>query len=133
MSDYYGHMTLKDGSHVPLSKEDAEALFTRAEEDKKKRAEFMPTESEALELMSQSVQRLHELGWREAIYCPKDGSIFDAIEAGSTGIHDCIYQGEWPNGHWYILADGDVWPSHPILFKLKTPQTDTASSEGEKS
>lgn len=41
-------------------------------------------------------------GWREASYCPKDGTHFQAIEAGSTGIHDANYTGEWPNGSWWI-------------------------------
>lgn len=63
--------------------------------------------------------RLRLLGWREAIYCPKDGTVFEAIEAGSTGVHDCHYQGEWPNGSWWIHAAGDLYPSFPILFRLK--------------
>ena len=75
-------------------------FLARIEESKQKRIELMPTE-------------------KEAIYCPKDGTVFSAIEAGSTGIFDCIYEGEWPDGAWWALEVGDMWPSHPILFKLK--------------
>lgn len=67
--------------------------------------------------MHDAYTRLTELGWWDASYCPKDGSHFQAIEAGSTGIHDCAYWGAWPTGGWNIF-DGDVWPSRPILFKL---------------
>ena len=96
----------------------AEKLLQDAKVAKQKRSEDMPTESDALRAMFQAYQRLRELGWRDAIYCPKDGSHFNAIEAGSTGIHDCSYDGEWPKGRWWIY-DGDIWPSRPILFKLK--------------
>jgi hypothetical protein len=77
----------------------------------------MPDERAALRHMFDGWYRLKELGWREAIYCPKDGTHFQAIEAGSTGIHDCNYLGEWPKGAWWIY-DGDMSPSHPVLFKL---------------
>jgi hypothetical protein len=77
----------------------------------------MPTEKEALRAMFNAYQRMRELGWREAIYCPKDGTPFQVVEAGSTGIHECSYSGEWPKGTWWIHADGDVWPSHPILYR----------------
>lgn len=60
--------------------------------------------------------RLKELGWQEAEYCPKDGSEFKAIEVGSTGIHDCVYLGDWPKGGWWV-HDGDTYPSRPILWK----------------
>ena len=70
-------------------------FMVQIEEAKRKRAELMPTEKEALLLAFEAWKRLKELGWKEAIYCPKDGTVFSAIEAG------------------------DMWPSHPILFKLK--------------
>lgn len=81
------------------------------------RLKQMPTEAEALQVLGQAYQRLRELGWNDAIYCPKDGSSFDVIEAGSTGIHRCHYDGEWPKGSWWIEADGDLWPSRPILYR----------------
>lgn len=36
---------------------------------------------------------------------------------GEFPDHRCHYQGEWPNGHWWVASDGDLWPSHPALFK----------------
>ena len=89
-----GHKTLTDGSHVPLYKDEAESIWAECEERRRKREEDMPTEQDALEVMFEAYQRLKELGWNNAIYCPKDGTMFDAIEAGSTGIHDCSYRGE---------------------------------------
>ena len=80
----------------------------------------MPDDNEALLNMFDAFQRLQELGWRDIIYCPKDGTHFDAIEAGSTGIHNCWYQGTWPKGIWWGDAANDIWPMHPILFRLKS-------------
>lgn len=94
-------------------------LWAQCEAERRKRAADMPTEKDALTAMFQAYQRLKELGWREAIYCPKDGTYFDAIEAGSTGVHDCTYHGEWPKGSWWAAARDDMWPSHPILFRLR--------------
>lgn len=56
--------------------------------------------------------RLRKLGWREAIYAPRDQSPLLLIEAGSTGIHHG-YRDDY--GFW--IAEGDTYPSNPILFK----------------
>lgn len=117
MSEYYGHMTRADGSHVPISKEDSEKLWNDAKAAQARRAERMPDELAALAAMFEAYQRLKELGWNDASYCPKDGSTFKVIEAGSTGIFDCHYSGEWPDGHWWTHDGGDLWPSRPMLFK----------------
>lgn len=82
-----------------------------------RRAQQMPDEQSAIKALFEAWLRLKELGWKEAIYCPKDETMFKAIEPGSTGIHDCNYQGEWPNGSWWTYWDGDCGPSHPILWK----------------
>ena len=103
--------------HEPLSADEAKAIWEAAEKAQVDRAAQMPDEKAALRVLMDAHTRLRELGWREAIYCPKDGSHLQAIEAGSTGIHDCSYEGEWPKGSWW-LYDGDIWPSRPILFKL---------------
>ena len=116
-TEYHGHMTMTDGSHIPLSKDDAEQLWRACEKAERRAAEEMPDEVAALRVMARAHGRLQRLGWRDAVYCPKDGSEFEAIEAGSAGIHRCIYQGEWPDGSWWIIADGDMWPSRPILFR----------------
>jgi hypothetical protein len=126
--DVVGHKTIYTGEqddhgfpkhrHEPLTRSEANAMWKQAEQAKAKRALDMPDVQSAINAMWSAHQRLQELGWREAIYCPKDGSEFEVIEPGSTGIHKAYYQGEWPNGSWNVLADGDVWPSHPILFRL---------------
>lgn len=115
--EYYGHMTLKDGSHVGLSKEEAERLWKDCEDRDKERALKLPTEQSAINAMFEAYDRLKQFGWREAIYCPKDGSTFDVIEAGSTGIHKCHYEGEWPTGSWLVQDDDDTYPSRPVLFR----------------
>jgi len=118
---YYGHMTMADGSHVPLTEEQAREIWDACEKAQEDRAKRMPDEQAALKVLQDAYTRLKELGWRDAIYCPKDGSIFEAIEAGSTGVHDCTYHGEWPKGSWLVHGEGDLWPSRPILFRPKPP------------
>lgn len=120
--DVVGHKTFSDGHggfrHEPLLKADADALWAKCEAAKAKRAADMPDEQAALLTMAHAYERLRELGWRSAVYCPKDGSSFQAIEPGSTGTHDCHYEGKWPDGSWWVREDGDLWPSRPCLFKL---------------
>ena len=126
--DIVGHKTFDTGEicpetgfpklrHEPLTRADADALMESFERAKEDRARRIPDEQAAIRVMWDGWYRLKELGWSEAIYCPKDGTHFQAIEPGSTGIHDCNYQGEWPKGSWWVY-DGDIWPSRPCLFKL---------------
>lgn len=116
--DIVGHKTLSDGSHEPLRRDEAEAIWEHAEAERLKREADMPDELSAIKVLWSAYQRLKELGWNDAIYCPKDGSGFHAIEPGSTGIFDCHYSGEWPTGAWWCEDGGDLWPSRPCLFKL---------------
>lgn len=102
-----------------LTKDEAQALFDAFEKVEKELAARMPTEQSALRVMFDAYQRLETLGWRPAMYCPKDGTIFESISAGSTGIHDCYYQGEWPDGRYWIFDGGDLWPGDPVLFREK--------------
>lgn len=104
--------------HLIITAEEQAAINAEFDAEKADRAARFPDEKSAINGMFDAFDRLRELGWREAIYCPKDGTEFQAIEAGSTGIHRCHYQGEWPTGSWWVAADGDLWPSHPILFRL---------------
>lgn len=128
-----GHKTFRDGPigfrHEPLRASEADAIMASVREADKRRAELMPDEKAAIRMMFEASQRLMELGWSDAIYCPKDGSVFDAIEPGSTGIHKCFYQGEWPNGFWWIADDCDTYPSRPVLFRAAPPQP---ASQGER-
>jgi hypothetical protein len=127
-----GHKTFSTGDplhpfrHEPLTRADADEIWKRVEEAKAKREADMPTERDALRVMVDAYHRLHELGWNNAIYCPKDGTRFLAIEPGSSGIHDCHYRGEWPDGSWWIESDGDLWPSRPCLWKEKLYPPDDA-------
>jgi hypothetical protein len=113
-----GWATLESGERIALSSEECEALWAAAEADQVRRAAEMPDEKAAIQRMFDGWLRLKELGWREASYCPKDGSPFDVIEPGSTGIHRAHYWGEWPTGGWMVEAAGDLYPSSPILFRL---------------
>ena len=80
------------------------------------------TDLTSLKEINDAYFRLKNDGWKEIIYCPKDGSLFLAIEAGSGGIFPCQYLGEWPKGAWFIHHAGDQWPSHPILWKPMPPK-----------
>jgi len=96
-----------------------EKEFADIEIRERERAEKMPDVNAALIQMFEAYTRLKDLGWNDAMYCPKDGTMFDAISAGSTGICPTKYDGEWPTGRYWGYEAGDVWPSHPILFKLQ--------------
>lgn len=117
-----GWLTKTDGQRVPLSKEEAETIWRATAQARSERAERLPTQDHAIKAMFEAYDRLRELGWKEIIYCPKDGSAFEVIEAGSTGIFRCHYEGEWPDGSWWIEDAGDLWPARPILFRrIKEP------------
>lgn len=96
---YSGSMTLTDGRRVPLSKEDAESILASVERTRERRSALMPTSVSALGILLDARERLRELGWREAAYCPKDGSTFAVCEMGSTGMWLGSYHGEWPSGY----------------------------------
>jgi hypothetical protein len=113
-----GHKTFSDGHHEPIRQSEAAAIMAASDAAKALRARRMPDERAAIDAMFEAWLRLKELGWKEAQYCPKDGSRFDVIEPGSTGIHRCRYEGEWPKGSWWIEGDGDLWPSRPVLFRV---------------
>lgn len=113
-----GWMTMKDGTRRTIYRAEADAMIARIDQQQAERAAKMPDEKTALSVMHDAYVRLGELGWRCASYCPKDGSSFQVIEAGSTGIFRAHYQGEWPTGTWWLEDEGDLWPSRPILFRL---------------
>lgn len=96
---------------------EADAIWDQIEYAKARRTYLIPDETAALIVMFEAYQRLQELGWSDAIYCPKDGSTFSVIEAGSTGVHTAHYEGDWPKGSWWVRDAGDLWPSRPILWR----------------
>lgn len=128
-----GHKTLGDGKgglrHEPLRQSEAEAFMRQAEAADARRKELMPDEETARRLFFDAWLRLKDFGWREAMYCPKDGRDFDVIEAGSTGIHRCYYEGEWPTGRYWVYGDCDLWPSRPVLFREIDPTTPQPRTE----
>lgn len=120
-----GHKTFHSAErgfwHEPLRKSEADEMLEQIAREEANRRELMPDEDSAIKMFFRSYIRLKELGWREAIYCPKDGSEFEVIEPGSTGIHRCVYRGEWPSGGYWIVSDGDMSPSRPALFRRCRP------------
>jgi hypothetical protein len=57
---------------------------------------------------------LKKLGWTEPRYFhfPKDGTEFEIIELGSTGIHRAVRHGGNHTTCWV-----DDWPSQPFLVR----------------
>ena len=102
---------------IDVSLMDSETLFASIQATIAKRAADMPTEEDAMVAMQEAFERLKELGWKEAIYCPKDGTLFWAMEPGCSAAGVCQCLGEWPKGHWWMHSGGDIWPSRPILWK----------------
>lgn len=104
---------------IRVDAETFDQLLAAVDAEKAKRAAAMPTEQDAINAIQQAYHRLKDLGWNDIQYCPKDGSEFDSIEIGSTGIHPTYYWGEWPKGSWMVADGGDLWPSHPALFRTR--------------
>lgn len=104
---------------IRVSAETMEALIEASEKYHALLAELMPTEQHALQVMDQAYTRLKDLGFDNAVYAPKNGTPFDAIEVGSTGIFDCHYSGEWPKGTFFISDGDDFYPSRPSMYRLK--------------
>jgi hypothetical protein len=120
--DIVGHKTFSTGEicsetgfpvlrHEPLTRAEGEAMWAHAKREEADRAERMPDEKAAIQALWSAHQRLRELGWSEPQYCPKDGSRFKVIELGSTGIFNCSYSGEWPNGHFMVEDEHDIYPT----------------------
>jgi hypothetical protein len=129
--DIVGHKTIDTGErdpetgfplhrHEPLTRAEANALWEGAQRSKEDRAARMPDEQAAIRALWDAHQRLKELGWKEPMYCPKDGTHFNIIELGSTGIFEGSYRGEWPNGSWDSWDEHDAYCSSiaPAMFKL---------------
>lgn len=125
-----GHKTFSndDGTfrHEPLYQHEADAIMAQIEASDKRRKELMPDEESARRLLFDAYIRLKEFGWNDAIYCPKDGRVFDAIEIGSAGTHPCTYQGDWPKGSWWI----EDCPSRPVLFRASDQPTPSGKDGG---
>jgi hypothetical protein len=109
-----GHKTIarEDGigyRHEPLRKSEADAILAHCDAEDARRQREMPDEQSAIRHMWDGWYRLSDFGWREIMYCPKDGSEFEVIEAGSTGIHRTHYVGTWPTGHCSGMSTPILW------------------------
>ena len=76
-----------------------------------------PEERPHLSVLKVAYSKLLKQGWQDIIYCPKDGTVFLAIIPGCAHVYECSYQGEWPNGAWWLHHSGDMWPAYPMLWK----------------
>lgn len=117
---FSGSARLSDGSRVALTPDEAKALWDATEAAQAKAITDFPDEQTALREISRAMQRLRDFRWRDGIHCPKDGSEFEIIKAGSTGIFRCQYDGQWPDGMWLTFADDDIYVSSrpPLMFRL---------------
>ena len=103
----------------PTAPAEAQALWDQANKRDAEIDARLPDERSAIVAMFEAFDRLRRLGWRDAMYCPKDGTAFLIIEPGSTGVFDCAYVGEWPDGYYISSDERDSYVAHPILFKPK--------------
>lgn len=131
-----GWKTMANGTHQPISAEEADAIMDRVRADDARRRKAIPDAISALATMMDAWVRLKDEGWREGIYCPKDGSEFAAIQLGSSGIFAAHYSGEWPKGHVIISdflngVDGLMWKPVADLTEAERARFDKCN-EAEK-
>lgn len=104
-----------------LTKEETGELWRLAKARESWRAEIMPDEQTAINMLFEAYQRLRELGWKESMYAPRDRSKLRLIEVGSTGIHEGYCEdrpsSKFPLKWFWLYGNDDLWPSSPILFK----------------
>lgn len=120
-----GHKTMRDGSHVPLHKSEADVMLAAIAAAEAKRATAMPDEKTAISHMWDGWYRLKELGWKEAQYASPDGkTVIEVIEIGSTGIHECICS-QAKDGYtkYFFTINDEGWPLKPTLYRNKGSRT----------
>ncbi len=129
--EYHGHLTHDDGSHTPLTEEQAAALWAASEKAERERKGRYPDSATAISTLSDARRSLiADHGWREGVYCPKDGTLFAVITPGSTGIFSGYYLGEWPDGE--VLAADSVYDPSGLLFKPLDKLADAERATLEK-
>ena len=123
MSEYKGWKTTADRKRSELSQDEIAQILTAIDREEARSQLQIPTERDAINLIHRARERLKRFGWQEAQYCPKDGSPFAVICAGSTGIFRCTYSGEWPDGYFMVEDGGDVYPTSlgVLMFRLLQP------------
>lgn len=100
-------------------------------EARRRSADLMPDEQAALRVLYMAWERLKDFGWDDPVYCPKDGTEFDVIELGSTGVFGGRYVGTWPDGMWELMDDLDVYPTsrQPAMFRLRKVRVKAGSAK----
>lgn len=106
-----------NGCH-PIDEQTGAMIWAEVQGAQRTRAANMPTEQRAIHALFDAWYRLKELGWREAMYAPKDGTICEFVECGSTGTHRGHVDA---NGIVWLHSDGDLWPATPVLFRQVSP------------
>jgi len=120
--DVVGHKTFHDGKggfrHEPLTRADADSIMARVEAAIAERAGRYPTAEDAVTAVWGAVQRLKELGWKDARYAPPNGKMVSVIEVGCSAILAayCDPGAGLGDRYWWHPAEGDLWPCHPILY-----------------
>jgi hypothetical protein len=110
MGEYHGHKTLIDGTHVPLTSDEAEALWKAVEAEKVRREETMPTARDALGMLIQAQQRLNELGWwLGGGLRVRRGDECAVAQTGSTGMWTGHVDDEYVTFADSVSKPRDVW------------------------
>ena len=101
-----------------LNKIEQKKLWSEIEENEKKRAEKMPDEKSAINQLHEAYLRLIDFGWKEMAFCPKNQSMFTALEIGSKAIVRCRSMHK-DGKRCYWIFDGDFWPVNPVLWRRR--------------
>ncbi len=88
-----------------ITGEEATAIWKAIECQNAADEAAMPDTLAAMITLQRARERLQRLGWKEGIYCPKDGSNFAVMQYGSTGIFAGTYVGDWPTGDVWIADE----------------------------
>ena len=89
----HGWKTMLDGTRVPLTSQEAAAIWKTVEAVRRSRAEAMPDTYAALSAISAATQRLRDLGWNQM--GPRAGVPTACVEMTSTGMWEATRDGEF--------------------------------------
>jgi hypothetical protein len=107
---------IKCGGIRECTQEEWDAMIEEIAAEKLARAQRMPDEAAALRQMFDAWTRLKELGFKEARHAPR-GHVVQVIEVGSTGLHEGYLDEKTKSALFWLLDNGDLWPSRPILYR----------------
>lgn len=107
-NEYCGHKTMMDGSHVPLTKDEANLLMDQIAAAQSRREADMPMARDALSAIISAEERLRELGWwRGGGLRVRRGDDCAVIQHGSTGMWRGRYQAD---GQYVLFGDSVCGP-----------------------